>query len=60
MLIQLGTNRILRLQCLIDRIVDRMLLLMPINRKPVTAVGIESNTATLHLNAQIPEIWVAD
>jgi hypothetical protein len=33
---------------------------MPVDRKPITAVGIKPDATTFNLNAQIPEIRVAD
>jgi len=58
--IQLGPNRILCLERLVDWIVDHMLLAMTIDRKPVATAGVESDTTTLDFNAQVAQIRVAD
>ena len=60
MLIQLGPNRILGLQRLVDGVVDRMLLKVAIYGKPVPAAGVEPNAAALDFDAHVPEIRVTD
>ena len=58
--IQLGPNRILGLQRLVDGVVDRMLVPVSINGKPVPAAGIEADAAALDFDAHVPKIRVTD
>ena len=60
MLIQFRANRILGLKCLADRVVDGVLLLMAVYRRPFADGRIKTYAAAFHLYAQIAVVGMAN